>query len=198
MIAYHGSQTEKDTILTQLQLHYDADEIIHGTYWENGKGCAVGCTIHSSDHAQYEPRFGIPQALAQLEDRIFEGMSNGKSKEWPLRFMRAIKPGANLEHVQWAFLHRILTDDKITPGINDPIVKDVIAHVASLLLAWSKGDRIDASAAKSAALSAESAESAARSAARSAESAASAARSAAERGERGERGGARRGARRSA
>ena len=188
MIAYHGSQTEKDAILKQLQLHYDADEIVHGTYWENGKGCAVGCTIHGSDHAQYEPRFGIPQALAHLEDIIFEGMSNGKSKEWPLRFMRAIKPGAHLEHVQWAFLSRILTDEKITPGINHPVVKDAVARVAVLCAAWATGTPIEESAAASAAWSAarsaasaarNATASAARSAASAAWSAASAARSAA-------------------
>ena len=180
MIAYHGKQETKDAILAQLQGHYDADEIIKGVYWENGKGCAVGCAVHSGEHVQYETLFGIPESLARLEDRIFEGLENGKAKEWPLRFMRAVKPGADLALVQWQFLHWLITDDKVNPGINHPLVKDAIADVAKLLHAWSKGDPIDASAAASAARSAaESAASAAWSAERSAaESAASAAWSA--------------------
>jgi hypothetical protein len=171
--AYHGDPKEKAAILKQLRAHAKADEIVKGVYWQRGKGCAVGCTIHGDNHALYEPRFGIPQVLARLEDRIFEGLPNGKAKAWPIRFMRAIAPGADLSRVHWQFLHRILTDEKITPGINHPLVKDAVADVARLVAGWAKGDPIDKSAAWSA-------ESAARSAAESAESAArSAARSAA-------------------
>ena len=164
LIAFHGEQAEKDAILKQLQAHYDADEIIHGLYWEKGKGCAVGCTIHSGRHELYEPRFGIPQALAQLEDAIFEGMGNGDSKQWPLRFMRAIRPGADLSHVQWQFLHRILTDESINLGINHPIVKQAVSDVAALVAGWAKGDPIDVEVARSAAESARSAAESARSA----------------------------------
>jgi hypothetical protein len=177
LVAFHGNAAEKDAILAQLQLHYDADEIVHGIYWEKGKGCAVGCTIHSDDHAEYEPRFGIPQALARLEDTIFEGMTNGNSKEWPLRFMRAIPVGADLSHVQWQFLHWLLTDEKANPGINHPLVKDAVSRVATMMAALAKGDDVPESAARSAARSA--AQSAAQSAAESAWSARSAAESAA-------------------
>lgn len=45
LIAFHGKQSIKDKLLAQLQAHYEADEIIKGIYWENGKGCAVGCTV---------------------------------------------------------------------------------------------------------------------------------------------------------
>jgi hypothetical protein len=168
MIAYHGKQETKDAVLLQLQGHYDADQIIKGTYWERGKGCAVGCTIHSCEHVQYESLFGIPQSLARLEDRIFEGLPNEKAKEWPLRFMRAIKPGSDLSLVQWQFLRWLMTDAEVNPGINHPLVKDVVSSVATLLAAWIKGDPIDARSARST----ESAESAARSARSAAESAA--------------------------
>lgn len=110
MIAYHGNQSEKDAILAQLEAHYQADEIVKGQYWESGKGCAVGCTLHSSNHAEYEPRFGIPAQLAHLEDRIFENLPNGHAKEWPLKFMRAIRPGADLRQV-WPQFAAWLMDD---------------------------------------------------------------------------------------
>jgi hypothetical protein len=172
MLAYHDNPATKDAILAQLQGHYDADELIKGVYWEGGKGCAVGCTVHSEDHAQYEPRFGIPQALARLEDRIFEGLPNGRAKEWPLRFMRAIKPGTDLSLVQWKFLHWLMTDATVNPGIDHPLVRDAVTGVAVLLAAWSKGDPIDESARSAARSAAWSAESAAWSAAWSAVSAA--------------------------
>jgi hypothetical protein len=178
--AYHGNEGERVAILAQLQAHYDADEIIKGQYWEGGKGCAVGCTIHSGRHEEYESRFGIPQALARLEDTIFEGLQNGHAKEWPLRFMGAIKPGADLSRVQWQFLHWLLTDEKVSPGINHPLVRDVIKQCADVLVPLTKGQRVDESAARSAARSARSAAWSARSAAESAAwSAARSARSAA-------------------
>lgn len=40
MLAYHGDAKIKETYLTRVQAHAVADEIIHGHYWENGKGCA--------------------------------------------------------------------------------------------------------------------------------------------------------------
>ena len=186
LTAYHNNQANKDAIIGQLKLHCDADEIIKGQYWEDGKGCAVGCTIHSDNHAEYEARFGIPEMLARLEDVIFEGLPNDAAKAWPIRFMSAIEPGADLSTIGWKFLHWLLTDEKANPGINDPIVKDAIKQCADVLVPLTKGLSVDASAAwsaasaaRSAARSAASAESAARSAARSAASAESAAWSAA-------------------
>ena len=112
MKAFHGQQAIKDNVLIQLQAHYEADEIIKGRYWENGKGCAVGCTIHSSDHSEYEPRFGIPQILARLEDGIFENLPNDLAKKWPIRFIKAIKPGADLSTAWPKFAVFLLIDSQ--------------------------------------------------------------------------------------
>lgn len=147
LTAYHGKQSEKDAILSQLRHHYDADELVKGQYWEGGKCCAVGCTIHGSDHSQYQPRFGIPEMLARLEDCIFEGLQNGSAKEWPLQFMGAIKPGADLSRVGWQFLHWLLTDEKVNPGINHPLVKDAVKQCADILLPLTKGLPLNESAA---------------------------------------------------
>ena len=176
MIAYHSDPKLKAAILATLQMHHDADEIVKGRYWEGGKGCAVGCTIYSGNHAEYEVRFGVPQMLAYLEDRIFEGLPNKRAKTWPIEFMGAIEPGADLSRVGWRFLHWLLTDKVVNPGIEHPIVTDAVAQCAAVVEALAKGEPVTASAARSAASAARSAASAARSAAWSA---ASAARSAA-------------------
>ena len=47
LIAFKNTTVTKPVILKQLRAHAKADEIVKGLYWENGKGCAVGCTIHS-------------------------------------------------------------------------------------------------------------------------------------------------------
>ena len=110
MIAFHGETGVKEKYIKRVKAHALADEIVHGRYWENGKGCAVGCTIHSPNHRSYEQELGIPRILAHLEDRIFEGMQNGHSKKFPLRFLSAIEPGADLSLVWYQFAHWLLAD----------------------------------------------------------------------------------------
>lgn len=146
MLAFHGDEAIKVKYLDRVKAHQAADEIIHGTYWEAGKGCAVGCTIHGSDHTRYELELGIPVMLASLEDRIFEGMTNGKAQAWPEQFLAVIKPGSDLGLVGWKFLHWLIGDekegmirlatDKTRPAMN---------RVIELLAAKADGNAADAS-----------------------------------------------------
>ena len=188
LVAYHNDATKKDAILDTLAKHRAADALVQGYgYWKDGKGCAVGCTIQSSDHAEYETRFGIPIHLARLEDSIFEGLSVELARQWPERFMGAIKVGSDLSRVHWQLLHWLLTDASINPGIEHEIVRDAVRQCADLIEILADGGVVSESAesAESAARSAASAASAAwsatsaASAAWSAASAASAERSAA-------------------
>jgi len=50
LVAYHNNQSIKDAVLLQLQAHYDADQIIKGLYWQEGKGCAVKTIIIAACH----------------------------------------------------------------------------------------------------------------------------------------------------
>lgn len=112
MLAYHGSKELKRFYVGRVKAHREADELIKGTYWEGGKGCAVGCSIHSSEHSAYEAELGIPQALARIEDWIFEGLDNGHAQAWPGQFLSAITVGADLCRVKDHFLHWLLVDPK--------------------------------------------------------------------------------------
>ena len=141
MLAFHGKPEIKEMYLARVRAHALAEEVAHGFYWENGKGCAVGCTIHSGTHKNYETELGIPIMLARLEDRLFEGMSNGKSKEFPERFLSAIPVGADLLLVGWKFLHWLLTEE--LTGRDHPKVKDVIKRCANVLVPLTKGLAVD-------------------------------------------------------
>lgn len=145
LIAYHGKPEIKAQYLTRVQAHAAADEIIHGKYWENGKGCAVGCTVHSSSHAAFETELGIPRMLARLEDTLFEGQRNGDAKTFPVRFLAAIHPGADLSRVSWKFLHWILTEDLARR--DDPRVAEEIKACADVLMPLTKGEPVDREAA---------------------------------------------------
>jgi hypothetical protein len=145
MLAYHNDPAIKAKYVQRVELHAAADEIIHGKYWERGKGCAVGCTIHSSNHAAYESELGIPIMLARLEDRLFEGMANGDSKLFPGRFLQAITPGADLSRVGWQFLYWLLTEELASRA--DPRVAKEIKACADVLIPLTKGEPCDRKAA---------------------------------------------------
>ena len=142
LLAYHGQQAVKDKYVARVKAHGIADEIVRGRYWERGKGCAVGCTIHGNDHQRYETELGIPRRLAHLEDRIFEGMANGSSKEFPLRFLSAIEPGADLSLVWHHFAHWLLVDpeDGVLQYARKKATKDAIKLVAILYARAARGE----------------------------------------------------------
>ena len=118
---------KKKLIVDEIIRHRLADQIVQGTYGkeDNGvwKGCAVGCAIHSlnvklgkdyktSEHSVYETEFGIPLLLANLQDRIFEGLSVAESKVWPENFMSAVPEEADLSLVWPKFAVWLLVDEK--------------------------------------------------------------------------------------
>jgi hypothetical protein len=150
MLSYHSDSAIKARYLARVQGHSAADEIIKGQYWEAGKGCAVGCTVHGASHEDFERALGIPRILAWLEDVIFEGLPNRVAKTWPERFLTAIEPGKDLSRVAWRLLHGILTEGG--PDERDhPIVKAAVKQCADVLLPLIDGRPVDRGAAEDAA-----------------------------------------------
>ena len=136
MLAFHSDPKIKKKYLSRVKAHIKADELIKGKYWENGKGCAVGCTIHSGDHAAYENELGIPRILARLEDGIFESLPNKLAMTWPKRFLESINPGADLSKVWNKFAHWLLVDTEngVLRFANTERTKDSISKTANLYL----------------------------------------------------------------
>jgi len=93
MKTFHGDKKIKAKYLKRLKAHAKADEIIQGTGWKNGKGCAVGCTLENYEHKQYEVELGIPEWLAYLEDKIFEGLQKEDAMKFPVQFLSAVPVG---------------------------------------------------------------------------------------------------------
>jgi hypothetical protein len=108
--SYSGATVSK-CYLTRVRAHRKADQLLQGFgYWVDGKGCAVGCTIHGRDHAAYETELGIPRMVARLEDGIFEGLPKAEAQLWPERFLDGIVPGQDLAQVGDRFLHWLIAD----------------------------------------------------------------------------------------
>ena len=142
MKAFLGKQEVKDFYLARVRAHREADEIVQGVYWEHGKGCAVGCTIHSGNHAAYETELGIPRIIAKLEDGIFESLENDRSMLWPEQFLSAPAVGADLALVWPRFAVWLLVDP--TCGVfqfaKSDRSKKAIEDVADGYLAVIKGE----------------------------------------------------------
>lgn len=116
----------KQEILTEMYKHKAADAFIKNTYGEtdeSGKffGCAVGCSLKSigqikgididtSRHVLYEKYVDVPEWLARLQDRIFEGLPDKERTEWPTRFWEAINEGSDLNEIKTPFLIYIVKE----------------------------------------------------------------------------------------
>jgi hypothetical protein len=139
--AYSFPGLDKPTFIAELAEHAVQDRIVQGLYWENGKGCAVGCSLHSvqqrlglariayNDHALYETYLGIPRILARLEDRIFEGLEPAEARLWPMRFAQAVQPGADLSGVWHQFAPWLLREIA-APAVSDKHPQQRAAIVA--------------------------------------------------------------------
>lgn len=112
MKSFHDDPKIKQKYLDRVRQHRIADEIIKGTYWKKGKGCAVGCTVHSKSHRAYEIELGIPMILAKLEDAIFENLPNKLAMTWPERFLESIPIGADLSLIWPKYALWTLMDSK--------------------------------------------------------------------------------------
>jgi len=153
MIAYHNDPAIKAKYLGRVRAHQKADEIMQAYgYWKNGKGCAVGCTLHSDSHERYPIELGIPEELAYLEDHFFEILPAGAAKKWPARFLSAIKPGADLSRVYdlWSAWNLIDPVDGVIVYVTDdfPDVQKIVREIGKACLA---GERRNAARAAGAA-----------------------------------------------
>jgi len=114
MLAYHNDPAVKEKYLTLVREHMRADEIVRGVGYQPGteespaKMCAVGCTLDAYDHSRYPIELGLPEWLARVEDKLFEGMSEEKAIAFPLDFLEAIKIGADIKKAKAPFLIMVL------------------------------------------------------------------------------------------
>jgi hypothetical protein len=141
--AFHGKPEIKKKYLARVDRHRRADQIVKGQYWEDGKGCAVGCTLHSSNHASYETELGIPRILARLEDGIFEGLPNDEAMLWPGQFLEAIPVGARLDGIWPQFGLFLLSDpqDGLIVRVKSDEAKKSIQGTIELYQRWIAGEK---------------------------------------------------------
>ena len=138
--AYFNDEKLKEKIVAQVLGHQEADEIIKGQYWEDGKGCAVGCITHTdiddNPHEALEAMTGIPEWCAHLIEGLFEGLPNEEAKKFPLAFVEAVPVGFDKwDELRHDFLAWLLMDSEhgvIQYSAGLPDVEKAIKEVAKL------------------------------------------------------------------
>lgn len=100
MLSFHNDQSVKEKYLSRVRRHREMDNIVQGIGWENGKGCAVGCTLQNYNYSRYPIELGLPEWLARLEDIIFENLPKKDSALWPEQFLQFTPVGVNVEFVK--------------------------------------------------------------------------------------------------
>jgi hypothetical protein len=106
MLSFHNDPALKAQLLSNLHAHAKKDAFRQDEYWDadTSRGCAVGCSIidfggDPEEHTEYERLFGIPEALAQIEDGIFENLPLAEAKALPIAFIEAIPVGVDLSTI---------------------------------------------------------------------------------------------------
>jgi len=148
MLAFHNDKKVKAQFTKRLRDHHKADDLIQGSYWSNGKGCAVGCTLEDKGgqgkHSEYETQLGIPRVLAKLEDRIFERLTPAEAKDFAVNFLKVIPVGADLTHVWEHFMAWLMDDMMARPRRKElpNYVKDFIQLARGLFKEQAEGNKV--------------------------------------------------------
>lgn len=165
-LAFHNDPALAAMVRAQVDAHTAADEIVQGVYWENGKGCFIGCLAHSSSADKVQELTGFPPMLTRVAESIFEGLDNAAAKDFPQAVIAAPLVGADLSLVPWQFLHWCVTD--ALHQYADPATQAACAPAVQVLSDKARGVPVAADAADAAYAAARAAADAARAAARAA------------------------------
>ena len=119
---FHGDADLQTLMLTEVDKHIAADQVVQGTYGdgkgENFTGCFIGCTVHAlkPDAQNFNSvqgvwdAYGFPAPLTKLCEEIFEGLPIGEHEAFFSAVPNAINLGGDLSLAHWKFLDWMLKD----------------------------------------------------------------------------------------
>jgi len=162
--AFYGDEALKKSVIDRVREHAAADRIrAFGNTSpvfdaESGACSLIGAALHGIDLDRYEGTYGIPAHVALLEEFVHTFISEevtaedgstyyslrGATGEYPLQWLDAIPPGADLQSVTPRFLHGFLIDliDAPLPfgGAVADDIKPAVRSLAALHAREAAGD----------------------------------------------------------
>lgn len=90
--------------------HRKADEIVQGKYWQDGKGCCVGCLAEVDDgaHKHLAQMTDLPEWIFHAADAIHEELPSGEYQKWPERLARALAKVRKWDDVRATKAYRVM------------------------------------------------------------------------------------------
>lgn len=124
-------QYNADHLIEMAQEHQEADRYLQGKWWDQGKGCSLGCMFHSdvlnpkADNyfAAAERATGIPYTINLFQERIFEWLPAHEANLWTLQFYRLRPSEKDLSQVVDRLMLWILDDELRRPKTWEKITK---------------------------------------------------------------------------
>lgn len=118
---------ERDKIIARIAAHRAADEIVQGTGFRAGHGCAIGCSLDKYDHSEYA-RVVLGESshnllLAELIDDLHEAQPLTSALDWPGRVAAALQPGADTTLALKRWLHWLLAVELADFPVTQPMAK---------------------------------------------------------------------------
>jgi len=142
MQAFFNDPQLKASLLARLEGHFIADEIVQGHYWENGKGCFIGCAIHGDKEMEFPRQFGLSPYVARLGEYFFERFPAARAKALPIDIIASIPVGVDSSFVWPRFLHWQVThpDYGLLRLPLEPAVARIVQEVDALYANWPEVD----------------------------------------------------------
>ena len=174
--------------IERMKAHIEADELVCGTGFEDGKGCFIGCTFDRYDHEHAALSTGVPEWLWYLADDLYENMSRSVDRgDMALKLLHGFEKCEDFDALERAihiYIQRQNIERVTALEIDAALKSEVLAAIDAVISCHEAALPVDApewAAALAAEAAAEAAQVSVTSEAWSAEwSAAAAARSAAE------------------
>lgn len=117
-----------ETLRKEVAAHIEADALVRGQYWSDGKGCFIGCLTHSADPTPAVERFGLTEPLLRIAESIFEALPDDEGRAFFAALPDAVeRDGKDLSRVHWAFLASELRALPSVPQEVQAVIDPVIA-----------------------------------------------------------------------
>ena len=159
--------------IERMEIHIEADELVRGLGFEDGKGCFIGCTFDRYDHEHAALSTGVPEWLWYLADGLHESMSRSVDRgDMALKLLHGFEKCEDFDALERAihiYIQRQNIERVTALEIDAALKSEVLAAIDAVISCHEAALPVDAPEWAAAEAAAEAARSAAEAASTSAQ-----------------------------